>query len=204
AGIVTIGGLYTRWGGTGGAWAALVVGGGIPLYGVIMQKINPDLVPLNGQELWAAGMAAAITVYVLFSMLKPKKFNLDRLLRRGKHEVPGEKEIVTKNVGIGWRIFAMGPEFTKGDRALYIGTYVWTFLNITVFAVGTVINLTTDVSNEAWLAYWKIYVWVQLSISSLVILWFSIGGIRDIRRMIRTLATRERDADDDGFVREEE
>ncbi|MEN8152041.1 MAG: sodium:solute symporter, partial [Planctomycetota bacterium] len=49
AGIVTIGGLYTRWGGTGGAWAALVVGGGIPLYGVIMQKINPDLVPLNGQ-----------------------------------------------------------------------------------------------------------------------------------------------------------
>jgi SSS family solute:Na+ symporter len=201
SGIVTIGGLYTRWGSTPGAWAALVVGGGIPLYGVVAQKIDEKLVPLNGQELWAAGMAAAIVVYVLFSLLRPGSFDLDRLLRRGKHEVPGEREIVARDVGIGWRIFAMGPEFTRGDRTIYILTYVWTFLNIAVFVAGTTINLTSDVSDEAWLAYWKIYVWVNVCLSGLVILWFGIGGIRDIRRMLARLAARERDAEDDGFVR---
>jgi len=204
AGIVTIGGLYTRWGSTPGAWAALVVGGGIPFYGVVARSIDKDLVPLNGQELWAAGMAAAITVYVVFSLLKPGRFDLDRLLRRGKYAVEVERKIVTKDVGIGWRIFAMGPEFTRGDRAIYILTYAWTFLNITVFVVGTTINLTSDVSNQAWLAYWKIYVWVNVGLSGVVILWFSIGGIRDIRRMLERLATRERDAADDGFVRRDE
>lgn len=204
AGIVTIGGLYTRWGSAAGAWGALIVGAGIPVFGLIGEQVWGQAWPLNGQEVWAIAMGAAILVFTVFSLVRPRRFNLDRLLHRGKYEIPGEKEIVTKHVGIGWRIFAMGPEFTRGDRALYIATYAWTFLNILVFVIGTIINLTSEVSNEAWLTYWEIYVWVNVGMAIGVILWFSIGGIRDIRRMIRTLATRVRDAEDDGFVREEE
>ncbi len=102
-----------------------------------------DDFPLNGQEVWALAMGASICVFTVLSLTSGRRFNLDKLLHRGKYEVPGEKEIVTKNVGLGWRIFAMGPEFTRGDKALYIGTYVWTGLNILVFIIGTWINLVT-------------------------------------------------------------
>jgi len=204
SGIVTIGGLYWKRGTTEGAWAALFVGAGIPVFGLIGEKVWPEDFPLNGQEIWALAMGASIVVYVVFSLAHPRVFDLDRLLHRGKHEIEGERVVVTENVGIGWRIFAMGPEFTRGDRAIYIVTYAWTFLNIAVFAVGTAINLTRDVSSEAWLAYWEIYVWVNVSLACVVILWFGIGGIRDIRRMLAMLATRDRDRGDDGFVREEE
>jgi SSS family solute:Na+ symporter len=203
AGIVTIGGLYTRWGTTTGAWGALIVGATTSVAGLIGQKKWGKAFPLNGQEVWALSMGISIYAFTALSLASPRRFNLDKLLHRGEYEIPGEKEIVTKHVGIGWRIFAMGPEFTPGDKVLYIATYAWTFGNIVVFVIGTVINLTHKVSNEAWLAYWEVYVWVNVCLAGGVIVWFGIGGIRDIRRMLRTLATRKRDAEDDGFVREE-
>ena len=204
AGIVTIGGLYWKWGNTWGAWAALGVGAGIPVFGLIGEKVWGKLFPLNGQEVWAFAMASSIYWYVGLSLVRPRKFNLDRLLHRGEYEIPGEKTIVTKHVAIGWRIFAMGSEFTRGDRALYIVTYAWIFLQIVVFGVGTTINLTSEVSSEAWLAYWEIYVWVNVCLACVVVLWFGTGGIIDIRKMLRRLATRVRDASDDGFVRRDE
>jgi SSS family solute:Na+ symporter len=204
AGIVTIGGLYWKRGTTAGAWAALIVGASIAVFGGIAEKVWGDKFPLNGQEIWALGMGASILCFVGFSLITPRVFNLDRLLRRGKYEVEGEREVVTKNVGIGWRIFAVGPEFTRRDRVLYVVTYAWIGLQIAVFVVGTVINLNTEVTDEAWLAYWRIYIWVNVILSGVVILWFGIGGIRDIRRMLRDLSTNRRDDSDDGFVRREE
>jgi SSS family solute:Na+ symporter len=203
AGIVTIGGLYTRRGTTGAAWAAMIVGAVTATGGMVLTNVYEDF-PINGQHFWAIAMALAIIAYVLCSVLAPSTFNLDKLLRRGVHADDSERVVVRKDPGVGWRIFGMGPEFTRRDRVLYIVTYVWTFANITVFVVGTIWNLTSEVSNAAWLTYWKVYIWVTVALSIVVILWFGIGGVRDIRRMLRALATMDRDDSDDGVVRRDD
>jgi hypothetical protein len=50
------------------------------------------------------------------------------------------------------------------------------------------------------MAFWKAYTSIYLAASVVVILWFSAGGLRDLRRMIAALKTMTRDHGDDGFV----
>ena len=199
---MTIGGLYWKRGTTGAAWAALLVGTLTAVGGFLLRQYEPHF-PIHGQGVWAIGMGAAILAYVACALLNPKIHDLDRLLHRGEHALETEKVVVDENPGIGWRIFGMGKEFTRRDRVLYILTYAWTFLQIAVFVAGTVISLTIGSTNEGWLRYWQVYVWVNVVLSVLIIVWFGLGGIRDIGRMVRSLRTMRRDDEDDGVVRHE-
>ena len=70
-----------------------------------------------------------------------------------------------------------------------------------VFVIGTVYTLTNDVSDSAWAGFWRVYVYIQLSISVGIVVWFTIGGVRDLRDMFRRLDVMERDDTDDGLVR---
>ncbi len=56
--------------------------------------------------------------------------------------------------------------------------------------------------SRGWARYWHIYVAVQVLLSALVVLWFSIGGVRDVRAMLRRLDGMARDNTDDGQVRD--
>ena len=203
AGIVTIGGLYTKWGTASGAWAALVLGTATATLGMVFDQWVPSF-PLNGQEFWALGMAVSILAYVVFSLLERKSFNLDRLLHRGAYAVADERIIVHAKPKLIWRLLGMGQEFTRRDRVLYVATYLWTGLNVLVFIVGTVVNVVASedfLPDGAWLIYWKIWVTANATIAVVVIVWFGFGGIRDARRMLKHLATAQRDDEDDGVVR---
>jgi SSS family solute:Na+ symporter len=200
AGIVTIGGLYWKRGTTGAAWAALIVGTLTAVGGFLLRQQEPHF-PIHGQGVWAIGMGASVLAYLGCALLNPKRYDLDRLLHRGRFALKEERVVVDEDPGIGWRIFGMGKEFTRRDRVLYIVTYAWTFLQIVVFVAGTVISLTIGSTNEGWLRYWQIYVWVNVALSVVIIVWFGLGGIRDIGRMIRSLSTMRRDDRDDGVVR---
>ena len=50
--------------------------------------------------------------------------------------------------------------------------------------------------------FWKTYTMIYLVVSIAVIVWFSIGGIIDLKKMIGTLKTMTRDHADTGFVDE--
>ena len=63
-----------------------------------------------------------------------------------------------------------------------------------VFLVGTVYNLTHDVTDAAWIAFWKVYMWIQVAMALVVIVWFSVGGVRDVLAMLRGLG-RDHPAD---------
>jgi SSS family solute:Na+ symporter len=203
SGAVIIGGLYWKRGTTGAAWAAMITGSTIAVGGLIVRHYHDDF-PINGQQFWGIAMAASTVVYVLVSLLvRPRVYDLDRLLHRGKHAIRDERVVVEERPKLGWRLFGMGQEFTRRDKALYIATYAWTFLQILVFIVGTIYSLTHDVGNGPWLTYWRIYIWVNVVLSVVVIGWFTVGGVRDVRRMTRALATMERDETDDGMVQRE-
>ena len=48
--------------------------------------------------------------------------------------------------------------------------------------------------------FWRWYTYFTLAVGTSVVIWFSIGGFRDLRKMYALLAQRRTDARDDGTV----
>ena len=200
SGAVIIGGLYWKRGTTAAAWAAMITGSGIAVAGIIIHQIIPDFF-INGQWFWGISMAGATLVYLSFSLFgKRREYNLDQLLHRGQYAIAGETNVVEAVPSKGWRVLGMGKEFTRGDKFIYILNYVWTGAWLLVFAIGTIYNFTHDVSDASWAQFWRVYLAIHITVSAVIIVWFIIGGFRDLRRMNRRLETVERDHGDHGFV----
>jgi SSS family solute:Na+ symporter len=202
SGSVLIGGLYWKHGTTTAAWSAMIVGSSIAVGGIAVHQIVDDFF-INGQMFWGIAMGASALTYVLVSVLgKRSVCDLDRVLHRGSYAIGEETKIVEAEPSRGLKVLGMGREFTRGDRIIYGATYAMTGIWTVLFIVGTVYNLTHEVSDEAWGLFWRTYVYVQLALAVFVLLWFTVGGIVDVKAMLRRLDVMERDDSDDGKVRE--
>jgi solute:Na+ symporter, SSS family len=200
AGSVIIGGLYWKRGTTAAAWSALITGSAIAILGTILTTVYEDF-PINGQWFWLISMVGASLVYILVSLLGKKSLhNMDKLLHRGEFAIEGESKIVSKIPIKGWKVLGMGKEFTKGDKFIYIISYSWIFLWTIIFLGGTIYNLTHEVEASSWMNYWKYYVIIYAVVSALVLIWFTIGGVIDMKAMFKQLTSMKRDDTDDGFV----
>ena len=165
----------------------------------------------NGQELWGLAMPCCLATYVVVSLIyRPRKFELDGLLHRDKYAVETCQPETEGETSVGWRVLGMNRYFSRRDKFLYISTYLWTAAWVIVFAVGTVYMLTVGSSGEGfrqfdagWMRFWQVYVWIQVGIALTVVIWFTIGGFKDIHAMLQQLRTMKRDVHDDGIVREE-
>lgn len=208
SGAVIIGGLYWRRGTTRGAWLALGGGALVAVAGVVLPHVwrqtgRGDF-PVNGQEFWALSMCAAVVLYVVGSLTDPEPpRNLDRVLKRGAYRIEGEKVIEDAALSRGWRALGITPEFSTRDKVLYALTYGWTALWVGAFVIGTVWSLAFDnpVGTDVWAEYWKWYFFTQAGVAVAVTIWFTVGGLRDVKEMLRRLSTMERDETDDGMVR---
>jgi len=169
-----------------------------------IKSIIANLKLINGQAYWAIGMGSSSLSYILVSLLgKKNNFNLDKLLLRGKYANKDELNIVNKNSGIGWKALGMGREFTKNDKLIYILNYAWAFGWILVFIIGTVYNLSNEVSNQSWMTFWKYYLLINIVMSIFCIIWFTWGGFKDLSVMMKKLRNTDRDHSDDGWVERE-
>ena len=232
SGAVIIGGLYWKRGTTAGAWSALITGATIAVGGIIIHQLVDDF-PVNGQMFWMLAMLGSGIAYVVASLLSPRpEVDLDQLLHRGKWAVVGEAPVGSSagsraaresgssekpgttpgagsgqsggRVARGWRMLFMDEQFSRGDRILYVATYAWTLAWFAIFVGGTIWNLTHDVPGETWARFWKVYFFIQLGVSAFVVVWFGIGGFKDVRTMLRLLGDPDRDEADDGVVRKED
>ena len=97
----------------------------------------------------------------------------------------------------------MGKEFTKTDKIIYLLNYAWTGFWTIVFIIGTIYNLSNDVSNASWMSFWKNYLYVHIVVSLFIIVWFTLGGLNDLKVMLTKLKTEYRDHQDDGWVNKE-
>ena len=50
------------------------------------------------------------------------------------------------------------------------------------------------------MSFWRAFILINIVVSALVIIWFAIGGMKDLKDMLRRLKTMVRDHRDDGFV----
>jgi SSS family solute:Na+ symporter len=241
SGAVIIGGLYTRWGTTAGAWAAGIAGVTLTMTGFVLEQAKRswhetgaafwglldfaghakaaawagwvDSHLPNGQQVWGWSMWVCGLTYVGVSLaqqaVRRRTFDLDRLLHRGRWAIAGEDEGTGQVVSRGWRALGITDEFGRRDKYLYVMTWAWNIAWMLVFAVGTIFFLSRRLTaggwsgyDTQWLRFWHTRFWIELVISALVMIWFTIGGTRDVRRMLRDLRDRRRDDGDDGFVRE--
>jgi len=217
-GAVIIGGLYWDRGTTEGAWAAMIVGAAIAVTGTIVPQVSDSwlndtegfngiknfilrLKEINGIKFYALSMGFSSFSYILVSLMTFKeKMNMDKLLNRGKYSIKEEIKIIDEKVKPIFKIFGIGKEFTIEDKIIYLVSFIWNVFFTLVFVFGTMYNLSNDVSDESWMVYWKYQLYINIIFSFIIIIWFTIGGFFDIKKMFKSLNSSKRDHGDSGFV----
>lgn len=241
---VVIFGLYSRRGTTAGAYASVLLGGGISAIGIIIQrnwadaiypflerhdmlgpitkicnavtsvfqpwivwKMDPIKFPVNAMEISFIATIAGIIGYWVVSLLTCREpFNLDRLLHRGIYNLNPLKQDVENK--FSWKRFfnyfvSITPDYTKGDKiiawSVFVYSIIWQFL--LSFVGITIWNHFAPISKAGWANYFLIVSLVVPCISGVITtVWFMWGGIVDLRRLFRDLASRESNALDNGMV----
>ncbi|MDP0494825.1 MAG: sodium:solute symporter family protein [Verrucomicrobiota bacterium JB024] len=214
SGAVIIGGLYWRRATSAGAWTAMSVGLFIAISGITLQAIWPSVpalvelapeFPVNGAWLAMIAYICSLTCFVVVSQVTCKQpFNLEKMLHRGQYALSDSRQ---KGDGRGRsgplaKLFGFTEEFTRGDRAIYRLKVGWTGFWFVCFIVGTIWGLTVGIPDNLW-GHWWLFTTVLGGVVGLItVLWFLIGGIRDLIDLFRTLSQARRDSADDGSVHE--
>ena len=212
-GPVVVGGLYTRWGNTRGAFASLIVGSSIGVAGIVLDQLWTRHYGknffLHGQWIYFVSLILSIMIYTIFSLLgKRESFNLEKMLHRGKYAVASDHssmETVTTKRKWHWsKLIAVTPDFTRGDKWIYGIITGKTFLLLMLFFVMTGLALIFDMGSGGWCKYHRYMVIFNISTSFIIAIWLTLGGFRDVFRLFRDLKTAKRDFSDDGTVREDD
>lgn len=198
AGSVIIGGLYWKKGTTAAAYSAMITGAILGSTGLIIKQVSPKLITLTSQEIMFFACICSIMVYISISLIDPKKnFDLNKLLHRDKKQ-EAELQVPVK----GLKSLKTDRNFTKADKIIYwlsLG-YILTFFCI--FIIGTTLNFLGKLTFHSWLTYWSTYAWTILIVSCITITWTTIGGFYNLKEMVFKLKTVQRDAADNGTVRD--
>ncbi len=205
AGAAVIGGLYWKRGTTAAAWCSLILGMVLAFTGAMLRRFWPQLVggefPINSQWVFTITSIVCGTVYIVVSLIGRKTVDMDKMLHRGKYAVAEDDAVVEDTPVRGLRaLLAMGQEFTRWDKFIYIASLAWSLSFCAVFLIGVVYNLIFDVPTDSWAKFWWVYVLIHLVLSVITTVWFIVGGLRDYRDMFRLLKTRKADTTDDGRV----
>jgi SSS family solute:Na+ symporter len=176
-----------------------------PFSPYVRWEMDPMKFPINSYEIFFLAMISSLLMYVVLSLLTYRKpYNLDRMLHRGKYSIDGIKNIISPWTwkSVWGKLIGITPEYTRGDKVI-----AWT-----VFGYGIVLRLgVLFFAVIIWNAispwpreWWKYFFYVKLNVffitGMITTVWFMIGGIVDIRRLLKDLAARVDNPLDDGRV----
>jgi SSS family solute:Na+ symporter len=168
-------------------------------------KVTPNAFPFDSQWIFFFTILAASGSYVLCSLfnwlvLRHPGVDMDRLLNRGKYKVQEDHENGEVSTPTGFRALVPSKEFTRGDRIIYYSQLVWSIGWLVVFVLGTAYNMFYAVPEESWATYWLWHIRISLVVGVITVIWFTTGGIIDMRRLYHDLAVAKRSPSDDGTV----
>jgi hypothetical protein len=158
---------------------------------------------LTGQVLTFWSILISILLYVSISLLGwasgREPHDMDKLLNRGAHAIEGDQaEIVSR--GTWLERFGFDSAMTRWDRFATAMTLLWPFGFTIVFIVILIWHKQFGLTREWWAGYWHWWTYLAFGVATVVTVWFTIGGIRDLRRMFDRLRNYVADDDDDGHV----
>lgn len=209
AGACIIGGLYWSKGTTAGAWAALLTGSLLSAGGILVRQIYGTGFPLNGVEISMAATIAAILVYAVVSLLTCREdYNLERMLHRGQYagiaSALGELTVPAPAPDLRARlrkIIGINENFSTSDKWIAGGLFGWSVFWFAIFVVGTIWNLIAPWPTAVWSTYWHIAgIGIPVILCFVMAVWFTWGGIGDMRELIARLRVQKVNALDNGTV----
>jgi len=143
----------------------------------------------------------------VISWLEGKTFDLDVLLNRKAHTGESKAIPVQQRVSRWGRWLSFTPEHTSLDRWTAILTVAMVGGWFLIFVIGTtwaLVHLANGGSQaqmtETWLRFWHWRIWLMLGTAAIATVVLAVGGVGDLRYLIRQLGTSERDDEDDGSV----
>jgi len=162
---------------------------------------------LNGAVASFIAICTAATVYVVTSLLTCREpFNLDKMLHRGAYAVEaghGRSTTGSWRDRLHWRTFLSFDEnFSRVDKLTAGGIFWWSIVLVVINVTICVWHFFVHPWPVAWWAhYWMITgIALPCAIALGTLVWFGIGGVRDIREFFIALRTMKRDVRDDGRV----
>ncbi|MCP5537508.1 MAG: hypothetical protein H7A51_14905 [Akkermansiaceae bacterium] len=214
AGAIIIGGLYWKRGTSKAAWAALITGVVIGAFSYVVTEMWTDVAPLlgssledfplNPQVLFFVNIVSCTILYVCISLIENKEHNMDKMLHRGKYGIEGDQVAHHGDASTLQKCFGITSEFTFRDRLIAYAIVGWFVAWLLVFVVGTLYGFVADPSDQQWLAFWYVYLWCLGGLAVVTTVWFTLGGVRDLKDFYHAIRHIERDHTDDGFVDHEE
>jgi len=167
---------------------------------------------LNGVQIGFFSTLIAIALYVGVSLLTCRQdYPLNKMLHRD--ELPLDengKPVVPKRKLTFSRLIGVNDEFRKGDKWITGSLFVWSIFWFSVMLIGTAWNLVGQWgwvswikpwSNDLWMSYWHLTgIGLPIFITVVTGIWFTWGGVRDIRALFRSLKEYQIDESDNGRV----
>ena len=201
AGSAIIGGLYWKKGTAEAAWAAMIAGSGLSVGGILCRQIYGHSFPLNGLQISFFAALIAIAVYIVVSLLTCREdFNLDRMLHRGAYATGAVKVAPRRKISLS-SLIGFDDNFTRSDKWIAGGLFGYSMIYLVLFLVGTAWNLIAPWPLSVWSSFWHV-VGVGLPVFFAVVtgVWFTWGGVKDMRSLFRRLGQEQVNALDDGMV----
>ena len=179
-----------------------------PFEPLIEWRMSAEKFPINSQEVYAVTMLVSVGLYVIVSLLTSRGgrvFNMERMLHRGQYHREGIK---MERPRLTWRTLysyfvGIDNQYTRGDKILAWSVFVWSFVwGFLCCFVGVAIwNFVSPWGNAGWSRWFFINNFILATVIGVVsTVWFTLGGIRDLRRLFRDLARHEANVLDDGRV----
>ena len=168
-------------------------------------EMTPNKFPINSQELLFISLTSAIVLYVGMSLLTSRKpFNMDKLLHRGAYaDADAPKKLPWSWHTVYNKLIGIDGNYTKGDKILAWSVFIWSFgWSFCCVFLGIVTWNAIHPWPVAWWGHKFLITTVIIPgiIAIISTVWFSIGGVRDLRRLFRDLAKKQDDFSDDGRV----
>lgn len=171
----------------------------------VVWKMDAVKFPINSMEIYFIAMMAGLLAYIVVSLFTCKeKYNLERLLHRGKYRVDGleiKQKWTLKNAFP--KILGITPEYSKGDRIMTYGIFVYSFVwSVVIVFLGTLVwNLFSPLPPRWWSFHFFITLFGVTGFIGLVsTVWFFIGGVIDMKKLFRDLKDRIDNPLDNGTV----
>ena len=138
---------------------------------------------------------SAVLVYAIVSLFTCREdFNLDRVLHRGQWRIREYEDTVVDTAAApksrGWFKATLGIDehFTFADKFQTYVIFGWTMFWFAIFIAFTVWNLLWRWPTQWWTTYWHIIgIWLPLIVGILTTVWFTIGGLHDLRVLFKRL-----------------
>ena len=163
--------------------------------------------PVNAIEFNFFLSVLCVILYLGVSRLTCRKpFNLDRMLHRGKYGLGEKREIKQKWTlrTVFSNLIGITPEYTRGDKAIAWGVFLYSF--VYGFVLAFVAVVVWNVIQPWPVKWWSWYFVIQFFVIPCILacfttVWFGVGGFFGLRQLFRDLAARKETNDlDDGRV----